>query len=209
MRLILVGPPASGKGTQAEVLKGKLNIAHISTGDMFREAIKNKTELGQKASEYMDKGHLVPDSLVIDMVLERLKKDDAKEGFLLDGFPRTTAQAEALDKALSDAGVDIDAVVFVDVPDEVVFDRMTGRRLDPETGKIYAMSYNPPPAEIADRVIQRPDDNPDAVKVRLEKYHNETEPVTDFYGKKGLVKKIDGQAKPDEVTAAIMKALGK
>ncbi|MHC4874666.1 MAG: adenylate kinase family protein, partial [Planctomycetota bacterium] len=123
------------------------------------------------------------------------------------GFPRTTAQAEALDKALADAGVTIDAVVFVDVPDEVVFDRMTGRRLDPETGKIYAMSYNPPPAEIADRVIQRPDDNPDAVKIRLEKYHAETEPVTEFYGAKGLVKEIDGQQKPEDVTAKIMGAL--
>ena len=209
MRLILVGPPASGKGTQAEVLKEKLSIAHISTGDMFREAIKNKTELGQKASDYIAKGHLVPDSLVIDMVLERLEKDDAKEGFLLDGFPRTAAQAEALEEALNAAEVDIDAVVFVDVPDEVVFDRMTGRRLDPETGKIYAMSYNPPPAEIADRVIQRPDDNPDAVKVRLEKYHAETEPVTEFYGEKGLVKKIDGQQKPEKVTADILEALGK
>jgi adenylate kinase len=209
MRLILIGPPASGKGTQAAVLKEKLGIAHISTGDMLRAAVKEGTALGEEAESYMSAGQLVPDDLVIRMVLERLQKPDASEGFLLDGFPRTQPQAEALDAALDEAGLGIDAVVFIDVPDEVVLERMTGRRTDPETGTIYHMTFNPPPAEVADRVVQRPDDNPASVKVRLEKYHSETEPIVSHYETKGLLKSIDGQQAPDEVTAAILEQLGK
>ena len=209
MRLILIGPPASGKGTQAEILKEKLSIAHISTGDMLRAAVKNGTELGKEADGYMKSGQLVPDDLVIRMVLERLKEPDAGNGFLLDGFPRTEPQAKALDEALSEAGVDIDAVVFIDVPDETVLERMTGRRMDPETGKIYHATFNPPPAEIAGRVIQREDDNEDSVKTRLQKYHAETEPIIPFYEAKGLIKKIDGLQKPEDVTADILKALGR
>lgn len=209
MRLILIGPPASGKGTQAAVLKEKLGIAHISTGDMLRAALKKGTELGLKAKEYMESGGLVPDDLVIAMVQERLQEPDAKDGFLLDGFPRTRPQAEALDTALQQSGVDIDAVVFIDVPDETVLERMTGRRTDPETGTIYHMTFNPPPPEVADRVVQRQDDNPDSVKVRLEKYHAETAPIVPFYQAKGLIKEISGLQKPDEVTAAILAALGK
>jgi adenylate kinase len=209
MRLILIGPPASGKGTQAERLKQELGIAHISTGDMLRAAVKEGTELGRQAKEYMDSGQLVPDELVIQMVLERLQKPDAANGFLLDGFPRTRPQAEALDKALKEAGVEIDAVVFIDVPDEVVLERMTGRRMDPETGKIYHTTYNPPPPEVADRVIQREDDNPESVKTRLQKYHAETAPIIPFYEEQGLVKRIDGQQAPEEVTEDILQALGK
>ncbi|MFW5856388.1 MAG: adenylate kinase [Planctomycetota bacterium] len=209
MRLILVGPPASGKGTQAEILKEKLGIAHISTGDMLRANVKEGTDLGKQAKEYMDAGGLVPDELVIAMVLERLKQPDAKDGFLLDGFPRTRPQAEALDKALDEAGVSIDAVVFINVPDETVLERMTGRRMDPETGKIYHTTFNPPPAEIADRIIQRKDDNPESVKVRLEKYHAETAPIIPFYEEKGLIKRIDGLQKPEAVTADVLQALGK
>jgi adenylate kinase len=209
MRLILIGPPASGKGTQAERLKEELNVAHISTGDMLRGHVKQQTDLGKEAKEYMDAGKLVPDDLVIRMVKERLKEPDARNGFILDGFPRTRPQAEALDGALKEAQAELDAVVLIDVPDEVVMDRMTGRRTDPETGKIYNLNFNPPPPEIADRVIQRDDDNPESVRTRLEKYHAETEPVIPYYEEKGLLKRIDGQAAPDEVTAKVLAALGK
>ncbi|MFH0910260.1 MAG: adenylate kinase [Planctomycetota bacterium] len=207
MRLILIGPPASGKGTQAAVLKDALGIAHISTGDMLRAAVKQGTPLGREAEDYMRAGKLVPDELVIRMVLERLKAGDAQKGFLLDGFPRTAAQAEALDKALARAGLAIDAVVFLDVPDEVVLERMTGRRSDPRTGAIYHLVYNPPPPEAAGRVVRRPDDNPEAVRVRLEKYHDETAPIIPFYAGKGLIRRVSGLARPEAVTASILKAL--
>ncbi len=208
MRLILIGPPASGKGTQAEALKERLSIPHISTGDMLRAAVRDATPLGQEAKGYMEAGKLVPDDLVIRMTLERLQRPDARAGFLLDGFPRTRAQAEALDRALADAGLGLDAVVLVDVPDEVVLERMTGRRTDPQTGKIYHTVYNPPPPEAADRVVQRPDDNPESVRVRLDKYHQETEPVIPHYEAEGLLKRVDGRASPAEVTAAILRILG-
>jgi adenylate kinase len=208
MRLILVGPPASGKGTQAAIIKEKLNIAHISTGDMLRAAIKNGTPLGKEADNYMSKGQLVPDELVIKMVQERLKESDAENGFLLDGFPRTAPQAKALDEALEASGQNIDVVVFIDVPDSVVLERMTGRRTDPVTGNIYHTVFNPPPAEIADRVVQRDDDNEESVKVRLEKYHSETEPIIDFYKEKGILKTVDACRKPEEISADIFAALG-
>lgn len=209
MRLILVGPPASGKGTQAEILKNELGIAHISTGDMLRANVKEGADLGRQAKEYMDAGKLVPDELVIAMVQERLKEPDAKDGFLLDGFPRTRPQAEALDTALDEAGASIDAVVFIDVPDETVLERMTGRRMDPETGKIYHTTFNPPPPEVADRVIQRKDDNPESVKVRLEKYHAETAPIIPYYEEKGLLKRVNGLQKPEEVTRDVLAAIGR
>ncbi|MBN1257077.1 MAG: adenylate kinase [Planctomycetes bacterium] len=207
MHVILIGPPASGKGTQAAVLKERFQIAHISTGDMLRAAMKAGTPLGKEAENYMSTGQLVPDELVIKLVLERLKQDDAKSGFLLDGFPRTRAQAEALDEALNQAGKAIDAVVFVDVPDKTVVERITGRRSDPETGAIYHLQFNPPPPEVADRVIQRDDDTEGAVKVRLEKYHNETEPIIPFYREKGVLKEINGLDTPAAVTAAILEVL--
>lgn len=203
MRMILVGPPGAGKGTQAARLVGRLNIPHISTGDMFRANLKQGTELGKKAETYMTKGELVPDELVIEMTMDRLGQPDCADGFMLDGFPRTTPQAEALDKALTDAGVTLDAVVLIEVADELIVERVTGRRNDPETGTIYHIKYNPAPAEIADRLVQRKDDTAEACKERLSKYHNETAPIIPFYEGKGLLKRVDGVGTPDEVTERI------
>lgn len=199
MRLILIGPPAGGKGTQAARMKDHYHIAHISTGEMFRAALKEGTALGKEAEGYMKKGDLVPDSLTIRMLLDRLKAPDVAKGFMLDGFPRTRPQAEALDKALVEAKVKLDAVVLIDVPDEVIADRITGRRTDPVTGKIYHLKSDPPPPEILGRLQHRADDSEEVAKARLTKYHAETEPVIPFYESKGLIRKVDGLATPDEV----------
>lgn len=205
MRLILIGPPASGKGTQAAVLRERLGIVHISTGDMLRQHIADRTPQGIEAKGFMDAGNLVPDRLVIDMVRERIRRPDAAAGFILDGFPRTEAQASALDAALAEAGSGIDAVVFLDVSDASVMERMTGRRVDPVTGDIYHVTFNPPPAAIASRVVQRDDDNEKSVSVRLKKYHAETRPVVDHYGKKGLVHRFPEQQKASDMTACILR----
>jgi adenylate kinase len=203
MRMILVGPPGAGKGTQAARLVDKLKIPHISTGDMFRANLKQGTELGKKAETYMTKGQLVPDELVIEMTMDRLGQADCADGFMLDGFPRTTPQAEALDKALIEASVTLDAVVLIEVADELIVERVTGRRNDPETGTIYHIKYNPAPAEVADRLVQRKDDTAEACTERLDKYHNETAPIIPFYEGKGLLKRVDGVGTPDEVTQRI------
>jgi adenylate kinase len=166
---------------------------------MLRSAVKEGTELGKKADAYMQRGDLVPDEVVIGMVLERIQKDDCDYGFMLDGFPRTRPQAEALDTALDDAGVELDAVVLIEVPDEQIVDRITGRRMDPETGDIYHVEFNPPKGEVADRVIQRKDDTEEACRARLEKYHSETAPVIPFYDEKGILVRIDGVGTPKEV----------
>lgn len=208
MRMILVGPPGAGKGTQAARLVEKYKITHISTGDMFRAASKEGTKLGIEAQEHMTAGRLVPDELTIAMVLERIKKPDCENGFMLDGFPRTRPQAEALDKALADAKLALDVVVLIEVPDELLEERAVGRRTDPETGTIYHLKYNPPPADIAERLQHRKDDTAEAVKQRLTKFHSETAPVVPFYEAKGILKRVDGNAKPDEVfqrIAAVLK----
>lgn len=199
MRLILVGPPGAGKGTQAARLVERWEIPHISTGDMLRSAVKEGTELGKKADAYMQRGDLVPDEVVIGMVLERIQKEDCENGFMLDGFPRTRPQAEALDEALDEARVELDAVVLIEVPDDEVVKRITGRRMDPETGDIYHVEFNPPEGEVADRVIQRKDDTEEASRARLEKYHSETAPVIPFYEEKGVLVRIDGLGTPDDV----------
>jgi adenylate kinase len=208
MRMILIGPPGAGKGTQAARLVEKLGITHISSGDMLRAAVKAGTELGKKADGYMKAGDLVPDDVVIGMVLERVAEPDCAKGFMLDGFPRTRPQAEALDLAMADAGVSLDAVVLIEVPDELIVDRITGRRSDPETGTIYHLQFNPPPPEIADRLVQRKDDTAEACRARLAKYHGETAPIVPFYEAKGILKRVDGVGKPDEVTARLLAALG-
>lgn len=208
MRMILIGPPGAGKGTQAARLVDKLGITHISSGDMLRAAVKAGTELGKKADGYMKAGDLVPDDVVIGMVLERVAEPDCQKGFMLDGFPRTRPQAEALDVAMADAGVALDAVVLIEVPDELIVDRITGRRSDPETGTIYHLQFNPPPPEIADRLVQRKDDTAEACRARLAKYHGETAPIVPFYEAKGILKRVDGVGKPDEVTARLLTALG-
>jgi adenylate kinase len=207
MRMILVGPPGAGKGTQAARLVESYQIPHISTGDMLRAAVKEGTELGRRADGYMKAGELVPDELVIAMVIERIEKPDCTGGFMLDGFPRTRPQAEALDGELTKAGVTLDAVVVIEVPDQLIVERITGRRMDPETGAIYHMIFNPPPAEVADRVIQRKDDTEKACVARLQKYHGETAPIVPFYEQKGLVRRVDGVGEPDEVTGRIKRAL--
>ncbi len=207
MRMILIGPPGAGKGTQAARLVERYHIPHISSGDMLRAAVSEGTALGRTADGFMKAGQLVPDDVVIGMVIERIAKPDSAAGFMLDGFPRTRPQAEALDAALAKAGVDLDAVLLIEVPDDLILERITGRRSDPQTGAIYHMKFNPPPADVAGRVVQRSDDTEEAFGARLAKYHAETAPIIPFYEAKGLLRRVDGIGKPDEVTDRIHRAL--
>lgn len=208
MRMILVGPPGAGKGTQAVHLVERFKISHISTGDMLRAAVSEGTELGKQADGYMKAGGLVPDELVIAMVIERIGKPDCAKGFMLDGFPRTRPQAEALDIELQKAGVALDVVLQIEVPDDLIVERITGRRLDPDTGDIYHMKFKPPPADIAGRVTQRKDDTEEACRARLGKYHSETAPIIPFYEAQGRLRRVDGNAAPDEVSRRIQQVLG-
>lgn len=207
MRMILVGPPGAGKGTQASFLVDTYAIPHISTGDMLRAAVKEGTELGKQADAFMKSGALVPDAVVIGMVVERIAKPDCADGFMLDGFPRTGPQAGALDAALTAAGVELDVVLLIEVPDELIVERITGRRSDPETGAIYHLKFNPPPADVAARLVQRKDDTEEACVARLDKYHSETAPIIPFYEAKGILRRVDGVGTPAEVTARIKQAL--
>lgn len=207
MRMILVGPPGAGKGTQAGALVNRFGISHISTGDMLRAAVSQGTALGKQADGYMKAGGLVPDDLVIAMVIERIQQPDCADGFMLDGFPRTRPQAEALDTELEKAGLALDVVLQIEVPDELIVERITGRRLDPDTGEIYHIEFRPPPTDIAPRVIQRKDDTEQACRARLEKYHSETAPIVPFYEAKGLLKRVDGNAAPEEVSRRIAEVL--
>ncbi|WP_090240921.1 adenylate kinase [Lentibacillus halodurans] len=214
MNLILMGLPGAGKGTQAEKINEAYHIPHISTGDMFRLAIKEGTELGRKAKEYMDQGALVPDDVTIGIVKERLSKDDCKNGFLLDGFPRTIAQAEALQSLLNEMGTSIDYVLHVDVPEEHLVERLTGRRVCPTCGATYHVIYNPP--EQAGRcdhdgseLIQREDDQADTVKNRLEVNLKQAKPLLDFYHDKGSLVTINGDQEIDQVFQDIQSAIEK
>lgn len=207
MRMILIGPPGAGKGTQAQHISTNFGIPHISSGDMLREAVKNGTELGKQADAAMKRGDLVPDDVVIGMVIERIGRADCARGFLLDGFPRTRPQAEALDRALAAAGVALDAVVLIEVPDALIHERITGRRSDPETGAIYHLTFNPPPPELEGRLQHRSDDTAEACTARLQKYHRDTAPIVPFYEAKGLLRRVDGVGAPDEVTARLLAAL--
>jgi adenylate kinase len=201
--MILVGPPGAGKGTQAAKLVDRFKITHISTGDMLRAAVAEGSELGKQADGFMRSGQLVPDELVIALVIERIGKPDCASGFMLDGFPRTRSQAEALDAELNKAGVALDVVLLIEVPDELIIDRITGRRMDPETGDIYHVQFNPAPAEVAGRLVQRKDDTAEACKARLEKYHSETAPIVPFYEEKGLIQRVDGVGAPAEIAERI------
>ncbi len=212
MNIIMLGPPGSGKGTQAKRLIEKYEIPQISTGDLLREAVKNQTELGKEAKKFMDAGKLVPDEVVIGMVKERLAKPDADKGFILDGFPRTVAQAEALDKTLDGMGKQIDKVMNIDVPDEEVVARLSGRRTCKNCGAMYHVKFNQPKEEgkcdsCGGELYQRDDDNEATIKSRLEVYHQQTAPVKDFYAKKGIVVDIDGQGDIAEITKAVMEAV--
>ncbi|AVX20815.1 MULTISPECIES: adenylate kinase [Carboxydocella] len=214
MRLLIMGPPGAGKGTQAEVLVKKLEIPHISTGDMFRAAIKEGTEMGKKAKEYMDAGQLVPDEVVVGMVKERLSKEDCAHGFLLDGFPRTIAQAEALEKTLQELDMQIDAVINIAVPREKLMERLTGRRICRACGASYHVVFNPPARPgICDKcggeLYQRDDDNEATVANRLDVYEAQTQPLIDFYQVRGLLRQIDGDQPIDKVLSDILTAIGK
>lgn len=207
MRIILIGPPGSGKGTQAKRINARLGIPHIASGDMLREAVSKETPLGKQADDYMERGALVPDNLVIELIIERISQADAREGFLMDGFPRTLPQAEALDKALERSHFHLDHVLHFIVPDNVIIERTTGRRNDPKTGKIYHLTFNPPPPEIMSRLIQRRDDSEEIVTKRLAKYHKETEPIIPFYQEKGLIRDINGVGTLEEVEKRFLEAL--
>jgi adenylate kinase len=207
MRMILVGPPGAGKGTQAARLVDTLRIPHISSGDMLRAAVKEGTELGKEADRYMKAGQLVPDDVVIGMIVERIAKPDCANGMMLDGFPRTRPQAEALDKALAGANTKLDLVLLIEVPDQLIVDRITGRRSDPKTGRIYHVKFDPPPAGV--EVVQRADDTVEAVTTRLAKYHSETAPIIPYYQERGVLKRVDGVGDPDVVTERIKAAVGR
>ena len=205
--MILIGPPGAGKGTQAQRLVEQFSIPHISSGDMLRAAVAEGTELGRQADGYMKAGGLVPDDVVIGMVIERIGKPDAAAGFMLDGFPRTRPQAEALDAALDKAGLALDRVLLLEVPDGLIVERIVGRRSDPQTGAIYHLKFNPPAPEIAGRLVQRKDDTEEACRARLDKYHSETAPIVPFYEAKGVLVRVNGDGPPDQVTRRIVDAL--
>lgn len=214
MKLILLGPPGAGKGTQAANIIETFNIPHISTGDIFRKNIKDGTELGIKAKEYMDRGELVPDTLVVDIVEDRLKADDCKAGFLLDGFPRTVFQAEALDKVLENMDARLDNVINVVVDPELLVERAVGRRICRDCGSTYHIKYNPSKKDqVCDKcsgeLYQRSDDNADTVTNRIRVYMDETSPLIEYYQAKGKLINVDGQQDIDKVFADILKAIGR
>ena len=213
MKIIMLGAPGAGKGTQAKKIAAKYNIPHISTGDIFRMNIKNGTELGKKAKTYMDQGLLVPDELVVDLVVDRLNQDDCKNGCVLDGFPRTIPQAEALDRALETMGQKVDFAIDVDVPDENIVQRMGGRRACVGCGATYHLVYAPTKVEgVCDTcgkdLILRDDDKPETVLKRLNVYHTQTQPLIDYYTNAGILKSVDGTVDMNEVFAAIVEILG-
>ena len=209
MNIIFFGAPGAGKGTQAEIVSEKLNIPTISTGAIIRAAIKAGTEMGKSAQSFIEKGNLVPDEVVIGIIKDRLDEDDCRNGFILDGFPRTIPQAEALDRM----GVNIDVVLELFVPDDEIVTRMSGRRVCPKCGATYHTKFNPSTAgencdKCGDVLSVRKDDAPEVVKSRLVVYHNETEPLKEYYGSKGLVKTVVGQEKLEDTTRLTLEALG-
>ena len=198
MKLILLGPPGSGKGTVAQMLAKDFNFAHVSAGELLREEIKKGTTLGNDIKKLVETGALVPDLLVTEI----MKLDvSSKENYIMDGFPRTLTQAEAIED------LDIDMAIYLEVPDVVVIDRFAGRRTDPVTGDVYHIKHNPAPAEIQDRLVQRKDDTPETVKDRLVIYHKQTQPLVDFYEKKGILKTIDGAPPPKKVYEVVKKVV--
>ena len=213
MKIIMLGAPGAGKGTQAKMIADKYGVPHISTGDIFRANIKNGTELGMEAKKYMDQGLLVPDELTVRILLDRVAQDDCKNGFILDGFPRTIPQAEVLDSELTKLGDHIDYAINVDVPDENIVKRMSGRRACLTCGATYHIEHVPPKKEgICDvcgsELVLRDDDKPETVKNRLNVYHEQTQPLIDFYTEKGVLKTVDGTVPMEEVFAAITAILG-
>ena len=213
MKVIMLGAPGAGKGTQAKQIADKYSIPHISTGDIFRANIKNGTELGKKAKTFMDQGLLVPDELVVELVADRIQQDDCKNGFVLDGFPRTIPQAEALDAAIEKINEKMDYAIDVDVPDENIITRMSGRRACLNCGATYHIVSIPTKVEgVCDRcgnpVVLRDDDKPETVKKRLEVYHEQTQPLIDYYKKKDILKTVNGVQPMEDVFKAIVEILG-
>jgi len=212
MKIVMLGAPGAGKGTQAIKIADKYGIPHISTGDIFRANIKGGTELGMKAKSYMDKGQLVPDEVTIGMLLDRIAEDDCKEGYVLDGFPRTIPQAESLTKALSDKGDKIDFALDINVPDEAILTRMSGRRACPKCGATYHIVYAAPKKEnICDKcgseLIIRSDDKPETVQDRLNVYHKQTEPLISYYKNEGVFCEVDGTKELQDVFNDVVKVL--
>ncbi|WP_026511463.1 MULTISPECIES: adenylate kinase [unclassified Butyrivibrio] len=213
MKIIMLGAPGAGKGTQAKMIADKYKVPHISTGDIFRANIKNGTELGKKAKEYMDQGQLVPDELTVEILLDRVAQEDCKNGYVLDGFPRTIPQADVLDKELTKLGDKVDYAINVDVPDENIIRRMSGRRACLKCGATYHIEHIPPKTEgICDtcgsELVQRDDDKPETVKNRLNVYHEQTQPLIDYYTKKNILKTVDGTKDMQEVFNEITGILG-
>ena len=214
MKIIMLGAPGAGKGTQAKQIADKYSIPHISTGDIFRANIKNGTELGMEAKKYMDQGQLVPDELTVKILLDRVAQDDCKNGYVLDGFPRTIPQAEALDAALAKLNDKIDYAINVEVPDDNIINRMGGRRACVGCGATYHVVFNAPKLEdtcdsCGEKLILRDDDKPETVKKRLDVYHEQTQPLIDYYSKKGVLAEVDGTQAMDDVFNAIVNVLGK
>ena len=200
--IVLFGPPGAGKGTQAEIIVEMTGKPQISTGDMLRSAVSQGTELGLEAREYMEAGKLVPDQVIIGLIEDRLSEPDASNGVLFDGFPRTIPQAEALSEI-----TEVSAVISIEVPDEDIVDRIVGRRMDPETGGIYHVSFKPPPPELSNRLVQRKDDNEETVRMRLAAYHDQTKPLGDWYGNMGILSSVDGTGTIQEVSQSIANAV--
>ncbi|MEW4383605.1 adenylate kinase [Staphylococcus epidermidis] len=212
MNIILMGLPGAGKGTQASEIVKKFPIPHISTGDMFRKAIKDETDLGKEAKSYMDRGELVPDEVTVGIVKERISEDDAKKGFLLDGFPRTIDQAESLSQIMSELDREIDAVINIEVPEEELMNRLTGRRICEKCGTTYHLVFNPPKVDgICDidggKLYQREDDNPETVSNRLSVNVKQSKPILEYYNNKGVLKNIDGSKDIDQVTNDVIDIL--
>ena len=213
MKIVLLGPPGAGKGTQAKSISNRYSIPHISTGDIFRKNISENTPLGLEAKSYMDNGQLVPDEVTLNMVKDRLQQDDCKNGYLLDGFPRTVHQAEALDNFLTEREESIDTALLIEVPKEFILERMTGRRVCPSCGASYHIKFNPPTNDgkcdlCGSDVIQRKDDTEETVKERLDVYENQTQPLIDFYKNKKQLSVVDGTQAINEVFESICKILG-
>ena len=209
--IVMLGPPGAGKGTQAEILAQKLGLVHISSGDLFRENLSNQTELGKLAQTYMTKGELVPDDVTIAMVKERLSRPDCAKGAVLDGFPRTPAQAEALNKILAEMNAKVDLVPLISVPNDVLVERLSGRWMS-KSGRVYHALYNPPKVKWVDDIdgtplYQREDDKPETVQRRIDVYYEQTAPLIDYYRQAGLLVEIDGTQEIEKVTEDILKAI--
>ena len=204
MRLMLIGAPASGKGTQAKLLTERLQITHISTGDMLRQAVSNRTDLGQMIEPYLRHGWLVPDNHVVQLVDDRLADGETAQGFVLDGFPRTLSQAQGLDRTMAARDISLDAIILIEVDTDAVLERVTGRRSDPNTGEIFHLVFDPPPDEIRDRLEQREDDTEEVMRERLATYDQEIRPVLDHYERRQQIVRVDGTNPPEQVLGDIL-----